>query len=213
MKEFIDLFMVAIILINFLLISFSYIPNCIRIVAFQGVLIGILPLIFPDHSMEWKTYFICFGTLALKGGIFPYLLFRALKKGSIRQEVEPFIGYKTSMLVTLIALFIAFWVSNKLTIPEEVPALLPVVSLFTTFVGLFIIFSRVKAITQVLGYLVMENGIYLFSFAFLIEQPLIVELGTLLDVFVAVFVMGITIFYIHREFDHMNTKKLSILKD
>ena len=71
---------------------------------------------------------------------------------------------------------------------------------------------RNKAAMQVLGYLAMENGIYAFGMAFAVEEPLLVELGVLLDVFVAVFVMGITIYHISREFDHIDTDQLSDLE-
>jgi len=70
-----------------------------------------------------------------------------------------------------------------------------------------------KAITQVIGYLMLENGIYFFGSVLLGEQSLLVELAVLLDIFVAVFVMGIAIFHISREFDHIDTQKLTELKD
>ena len=66
---------------------------------------------------------------------------------------------------------------------------------------------------QTLGYLAMENGIYAFGLAFAVEEPLLVEMGVLLDVFVGVFVMGIAIHHISREFDHIDTDRLSELKD
>jgi hydrogenase-4 component E len=59
----------------------------------------------------------------------------------------------------------------------------------------------------------MENGIYAFGMAFAIQEPLLVEMGVLLDVFVAVFVMGITIYHISRQFDHIDTDRLSALRD
>jgi hydrogenase-4 component E len=85
--------------------------------------------------------------------------------------------------------------------------------MFTILTGLFVICSRRKALTQVLGYLVMENGVCVFGSALAVEAPLPVELGVLLDVSVAVFVMGIVIFHINREFDHIDTDRLSILRD
>ncbi len=73
--------------------------------------------------------------------------------------------------------------------------------------------SRSKAVTQVLGYLVLENGIYCFGLGAAPRSPALVEMGILLDVFVAVFVMGITIYHINREFDHIDTDQLISLKD
>ena len=85
--------------------------------------------------------------------------------------------------------------------------------MFTTLTGLLIIVSRRKALTQVVGYLAMENGIYAFGAALAVKEPLLLEMGVLLDVLVAVFVMGITIHHISREFDHIDTDRLSELKD
>jgi hydrogenase-4 component E len=65
--------------------------------------------------------------------------------------------------------------------------------------------SRSKAITQVLGYLTLENGVYAFGATVAFGMPILVELGILLDVFVGVFVMGIAIFHISRQFDHIDT--------
>jgi hydrogenase-4 component E len=109
---------------------------------------------------------------------------------------------------------VCFLIARPLHLPEKVQAgiLIPV-AMFTVIIGLFIIVSRKKAITQVLGYLAMENGIYAFGAAFALQEPLVVEMGVLLDVFVGVFVMGIAIYHISREFDHIDTDRLSALKD
>jgi hydrogenase-4 component E len=103
---------------------------------------------------------------------------------------------------------------TRLPIPEHIasPWLVPV-SFFSIFAGLFLIVSRKRAVSQVLGFLVLENGIYTFGVGVVVRTPYLVEVGVLLDVFVAVFVMGITIFHINREFDHINTDRLSTLKD
>ena len=91
--------------------------------------------------------------------------------------------------------------------------LLVPVALSSILIGLFLIVSRKKAVNQVLGFLVLENGIFTFGVGLVGELSLLVELGVLLDVFVAVFVMGIMIFHISREFDHLDTDRLSTLKD
>ena len=85
--------------------------------------------------------------------------------------------------------------------------------LFTLWAGLFLICARRKAVTQVLGYIILENGIFALGVVLVKESPFLVELGVLLDVFVAVFVMGIIVFQISREFDHMDADRLAALKD
>jgi hydrogenase-4 component E len=92
------------------------------------------------------------------------------------------------------------------------PLVLPL-ALATILIGLFLIVSRRKAIMQVVGYLVLENGVFIFGVALAQEEPFLVEMGVLLDVFVAVFIMGIMIFHISREFDHIDVDQLTSLKD
>ena len=73
--------------------------------------------------------------------------------------------------------------------------------------------GRSKAISQVCGYLVLENSIYLFGMLLIHATPLIVEAGILLDLTVAVFVIGIIVDRIQREFDSLDTRKLTILRE
>ena len=103
---------------------------------------------------------------------------------------------------------------TRLPIPATMasPWLAPV-AFFSIFSGFFLIISRKRAANQVLGFLVLENGVYAFGVGAASGTPWLVEAGVLLDVFVAVFVMGITIFHINREFDHIDTDRLSALKD
>ena len=86
-------------------------------------------------------------------------------------------------------------------------------ALVTMLIGLFLIVARKTALMQVVGYLVLENGVYIFGVTLVHDEPFLVEMGILLDVFVAVFVMGIAIFHINREFDHIDADQLTLLKD
>lgn len=209
-----DLIIIGIAIMNLLLLALKPLSGCIKIVSGQGILIGLLPLLFYNEEIALKTALVSSITILLKGIIFPSFFLRALKIIKIKKDIEPYIGYKLSVLIGLLALVISFWISRNLTITKEsFSSLVLPASFFTIFTGLFMIVSRVKAITQALGYLVLENGIYMFSYAFLIEQPFLVEMGILLDVFVAIFIMGITIFHIKRQFDHIDTSYMSQLKD
>ena len=107
----------------------------------------------------------------------------------------------------------AFWLNGRLPLGEmlHLPLVLPA-SLMTMFTGLFIIVSRRSALAQSLGYIVLENGIFAFGIAAVGEIPMLVEFGILLDAFAAVLVMGIAIYHINREFDHMDVVQLSSLK-
>ena len=202
------------VLTNLALLGLSRLTTCVRVVAVQGVVLGLFTLAIHGKDLTLHPVALASGSVLLKGMVIPWLLFHALREASVRREVEPYVGYLGSTLIGVLALLLSLWIGNRLPLPSPVisPLVVPV-ALFTIIIGLFLIVSRKKAVTQVLGYLVLENGIYAFGVALVLEEPFLVELGVLLDVFVAVFVMGITMFQIQRTFDHIDTDQLSTLKD
>lgn len=209
-----NLILVLVVLTNLKLLGSSRLGASIRVVAAQGVALGLLPVLAHWQDFSVRFALLAIGTIAIKGIVFPWLLFRAIREAEIAREVEPYIGYVASLVTGAAALGASFWMCTRLPIPEHIasPWLVPV-SFFSIFAGLFLIVSRKRAVSQVLGFLVLENGIYTFGVGVVVRTPYLVEVGVLLDVFVAVFVMGITIFHINREFDHINTDRLSTLKD
>jgi hydrogenase-4 component E len=207
MNAWIDLIMICLVLSNLSLVGSSRLAVCIRTVAVQGILLGLLPLALHH-------WFIAGVSIAIKGAAFPWLLFRAMREANVRHEVEPYVGFSSSLLIGLAALGVSSWMASRL--PQPYPAIssliLPV-ALSTMLTGLFLIVSRRQALTQVIGYLALENGVFAFGLGLVREAHVVVEMGILLDVFVAVFVMGIAIFHISREFDQIDTTQLTALKD
>jgi hydrogenase-4 component E len=213
MKEWIDAATALVVLSNLRLLGTSRLLACIRIVAVQGILLGLLPLLSHADHLTLRVALQATASMITKGIVFPWLLTRAVRGADVRRELDPIVGYTSSLLVGGALLGVALWLGWRLPLPgSNGSEFLIAVSLYTIMVGLFMIVARRMAITQVLGYLVMENGIYTFGLAFAEREPLLVEMGILLDVFVAVFVMGIMIYNINREFDHIDTDRLSELK-
>lgn len=213
MHTFAELIIVLIILLDLSLAVTGALATCIRLVAVQGVVAGLLPLLAGHGAPHWRAVLFALVIVALKGAVFPWLLTRARDRSGARKDVEPLISYPASILLCLGAFIASSWLGSRLPLPETEVAWIVPASLSTVFTGFLLITTRSKAITQVLGYLVIENGIYIFGLALFVEQPLMVEFAILLDVFVAVFVMGIAIFHISREFDHIDTAELSELND
>jgi hydrogenase-4 component E len=210
----IDTILVSVVLTNLLVLGSSRLDTCIRCVALQGIVLGVLTFVAHDGGTELRTMLLALASIIIKGIAFPALLLRALREADIRREIEPYVGYNLSLLMGLAMLLLSLWLSGRLPLPQPpISSLLVPVALCTSLIGLLVIISRKKAITQVLGYLVLENGIYTFGIGVVPHSPFLVELGVLLDVFVAVFVMGITIFHITRQFDHIDTDRLVLLKD
>ncbi len=209
-----DTLMVLVVFTNLRLLGLSRLNPTIRTVAAQGILLGVVAFLAHADHLTWRVLAIGAVGIALKGIVFPVLMFRALRGASVRREVEPFVGYSASVFAGVAAFLISLWVSARLPLPNAGISTLTVpTALSTMFVGLFLIVSRKKALSQALGYLVFENGIYAFGVGVAFEAPVLVEMGVLLDVFVAVFVMGITVFHIRREFDSIDTTRLATLTE
>jgi hydrogenase-4 component E len=214
MNGLVDTVFILVVLTNLRLLGTSRIAACISIVAMQGILIGLLPILSHAGELTVRFTLVALASTASKGVLFPWLLLRAVREADVRRELEPIIGYTASLLTGGALLGVALWLGHRLPLPPTAssPLMVPA-AMFTIMVGLFMIVARRKAITQVLGYLAMENGIYTFGLAFALREPSIVEMGILLDVFMAVFVMGIMIYHINREFDHIDVDRLSVLKE
>lgn len=204
---------VLLLLTDLGLLGSSRLGVYVRLAAVQGVLVGVLPLLVHS-SVSLETMAVAAGTIAVKSVLFPWLMARIMRGFEERREVQPYLGYSASLVLGVFALGAALWISRRLPVtgPGNHPFLMPS-ALFSMFAGLILIVTRRKAVTQVLGYLVMENGIYLAGLVLVPEATFLVELGVLLDLFVGVFLMGIMIFHIQREFDHIDTDQLAALKD
>jgi hydrogenase-4 component E len=214
MDMLLDTVLILLVLSDFRLLGTGRLSVCIQTLVLQALAIGVLPLAMHAAHLTPRLVAFAAATVAVKGLLLPWLLRRAARESGTAQELEPFIGFTTSILVATGMLGVCFWVVRPLV--QGMPTadgMVLAVALFTILTGLLIIVSRRKALTQVLGYLAMENGVCAFGAALAVEDPLLVELGVLLDLLVAVFVMGIAIYHISREFDHIDTDRLSLLKD
>jgi hydrogenase-4 component E len=190
------------LLTNFALLGSSRLGSAIRIVALQGMVLSALPLSAHEGGLTGRLVLLAVGSFIVKGAVFPRLLFRALRLAEVRREVEPYVSYIPSILAGIAALGGAFWMGSRVTLPGSAASRLVFpAALFMIFVGLFLTVARRQALMQVLGFLVLENGIYTFGVMLVGEIPMLIELGVLLDVFVAVLVMGIAVYHISREFD------------
>jgi len=210
----VDPILVFVVLVNLTLLGLSRLAACIRLSAAQGMALGALPVLVATHGIGVRLVLLSIVMFVLKGIIFPQFLLRAIRSADVRHEVEPIVGYTASILLGILILALSFWMASRFVLPQPAasPLVLPL-ALATILIGLFLIVSRRKAIMQVVGYLVLENGVFIFGVALAQEEPFLVEMGVLLDVFVAVFIMGIIIFHISREFDHIDVDQLTSLKD
>ena len=207
-----DQFLVLVLLINFISLGTSRLIFSIRAVAFQGVILGILPGLI--HPFSWHLVGITVVIIAVKGFVIPLLLGRAVRSAEIKREVEPFLGYVPTLLLGALFTALSFGFAGRLPmLPEHQNYMFVPASIATLMTGFLILTTRRKAISQVIGYLVLENGIFIFGLLLAEAMPIMVEAGALLDLLVGTFVMGIVINQISREFSSLDTSLLTSLKE
>lgn len=216
MNAYVDLSLVLVLITGIYMVYTSRLEACIKATALQGVALGILPILHllqdPSSSL-FHALLVSISALALKAILIPVLLLRAMRAAGVKREVEPYVSTHASVLIAAALVVTAFILPPILALPlEQVAALYVPTALATLLLGFLIIVSKRTAIMQVVGYLVVENGAFVFGQSVAAHLPFVVELGVLLDLLVGIFVMGIMIHHIGREFDHIDVEKMNLLK-
>jgi hydrogenase-4 component E len=217
MTGYSDLLLVAVIVLDLYIVATSRLTSCVSATALQGYALALFPL-----ALWWEgapaslahVGLMGVGTLLIKAIIIPLLLLRTIRVAQVHREVEPFVTLHVSVLIGALLVGVSFWFATVLVLPHKPPAALLVPAAFATLLlGFLVLVSRRQAITQAIGYLLIENGIFIFGQTLTHHIPFAVELGILLDLMVGIFVMGIAIHHISQEFDHIDTERLVSLKD
>jgi hydrogenase-4 component E len=213
MTPLFETLLVFVLLLNLTALGTSRIRTVIRTVAIQGMVLGAMPLLVHE-TIDARIILVSIAAIAMKGLFIPAMLQKAMRDVQIKREVEPFIGLIPSMLLGALATGLAVTLAQFLPLDDTRGAAMVVpTSLSTVLTGFILLTTRLKAISQVLGYLVLENGVFIFGLLLLEAMPFLVEMGVLLDLLVAIFVMGIILNHINREFSTLDTRQFSTLKD
>jgi hydrogenase-4 component E len=181
--------------------------------ALQSFFFVLCTLTVAIYSRDWQIYLMAALVCALKVGFIPHVLQRARRYVGADVEIRPFINAPMSVLLAGVLTLLAYAVSEPVVALSDLPtrAGLPL-ALAVVFVGLLIIVSRRSALTQIVGFLVMENGIALIAMLATFSVPLIVELGVFLDVLLGVLVMEVFIYRIRDTFATIDADQLRNLR-
>lgn len=213
----IDALAAAILLLSFIAVASSRIVPLVRLFALQSVALGLLAAAVAFHTEAEHIYVVAVLTIVLKGVVIPRGLLYVVDRIKVRREVEPLVSLPASLLGCGLLTMVAFYIVQPViagpdTIVTVTKNCLPI-ALAVVFIGFFTMITRKKAVTQVMGLLIMENGLFLAAYAVAYGMPLIVELGVFFDILVAALIMGVFAFRINRTFDTVDTTILRRLHD
>jgi len=213
MESLLDSILMLVFILDIYVLGTGRLEAVIRTAAFQGVLLAATPVL-AQGEVNATGVLIGLGTLALKGVAIPAMLLHSIREVEIRREVEPLIGLGASMLLGGLGAGFLLMFTPQLSLAPAAESRLIIPAAFTTcLTGFILLTTRRKAVTQVVGYLILENGVYIFGLTLLHAVPLLVEAGVLLDLVVGIFVMGILLDHIQREFSSIDTRRFSALKE
>jgi len=184
----------------------------IRILAFQGFILFGVTFLQLQEINTWNLAIIMLETIVFKAIAVPFFLAYLLKRNHITREAEPFLPNFLSLVIVTLIIVITILLANSIK-DTHLDKIFFVVALSTLFVGLYIIATRRKIITHVMGYLIIENGVFVLSLAVGNEMPMLVNLGIMLDIFASVLILGVFLNKIGDVFKNVNVDQLDKLKD
>jgi hydrogenase-4 component E len=197
----------------FLTVGQKALFTAIRLYAGQSLLLAIAAIAMAVSEGREHLYVMATLTIALKAILIPWFLMRVIDRIGIHREIEPFLNVPASLLICLGLTMIGYRVSTGF--PEGAEGVthhLLGVALSMLLIGLFLMATRKKAVTQILALLTVENAVFLVALAVTTGMPLGVELGIAFDVMMAVVVLGILVHRIVDRFESMDVSRLSNLK-
>ncbi|HHT9136106.1 MAG TPA: hydrogenase [Candidatus Wunengus sp. YC60] len=210
----IDILAVLMLLASIVLVGTSRLRNCIWAYAFRSFILTLTSGLIACFSGIHHIYITTVISLALKVIIIPGFLFYIVKKINIKKEQESYINYTLSLLLACGIILIAFYSTQNIIQFENtfMRHCLPI-ALSITLLGFYVMISRKQAITQILGLITMEDGMFFAALSTSYGMPLIVELGLFFDILVSVIIMGIYVYRIKESFDSIDTDFLKELKE
>jgi hydrogenase-4 component E len=209
--------MIHVLLITFIITLFymaiaNRMMTYIKVLALQGVLLFFVVFIQLNEINTLNLVLILLETIVFKSLAVPIFLSYLLKRNNITREAEPFLPNFVSLVITTFIVVITILISNTIK-DDNLDKIFFVVALSTLFFGLYLIATRRKIITHVMGYMVIENGVFVLSLAIGNEMPMLVNLGIMLDIFASVLILGIFLNKIGDVFKDVDVDQLSNLKD
>lgn len=198
---------------GYLMVGQKALLTAIRLYGFQSLLLGVVAGTMAWSESRHELLITAALTIALKAIVIPLFLVRTVDRIGIKREIEPYLNVPASLLICLVLTVVGYRVSTGFAEGARSTSHHVIgVALALLLIGLFLMVTRRKAITQILGLLTVENAVFLVAIGATTGMPLIVELGISFDVILAVLILGVLVHRIVDRFESMDVSRLSDLK-
>lgn len=182
----------------------------------QSIVLAGVTAIIGYVTGIWEIYIVAAMTLVIKSFIIPKVLIYVTRKLEIefKLETNPYVSIRASVIISALLVALSYFLTQQIPFKSDqiVSAYLPV-SMAQFFIGLFVLVNRRTALSQVVGLLIMENGLFLFTMALTHGVSLLIEVGIFVDILVGIIISSILLFRISRTFDSLDVGKLENLRD
>lgn len=198
---------------SFGIIASPMLLSCIRFYAMHSFLLSLITLAIAYQHHLGHLVISAFLTFILKVIAIPHIFSTIIRRLGIRKEIESYVNIPFSLFLAVLLVFVSFYVTSagKTLNPLSSLKFLPI-AISIIFFGMLVMTTRKKALTQVLGLLLMENGLFLMGITMTFGMPLLIELGILFDVLIGIIIMGIFIFKIRSAFEGIEADNMTVLK-
>jgi hydrogenase-4 component E len=208
-------FIAALVLItSFAMLAQKRIYGLIHLFALQGLFLAINTAVVGYIADKHHLFISSLLTLGLKVILLPYILYVLIHRLNIRKEAETIVNMPTTMLIGIGLVIFSYHLTEPV---RELSTLMTrstlTIALATVMIGLLMMITRRNAVTQIIGFLAMENGLFFTATSATHGMPLVVELGVALDILIAAFIFGIFFFHINTTFDSLDVSQMARLKE
>jgi hydrogenase-4 component E len=212
--ELLKLLAASLLLISFAMLSRRRTQRLITLFAWQGAVLFVSTLLVAYSAGLTELYYSAALTLLLKVIALPWILHRLIYRLDAQWDSETLVNIPTTMLVGLVLVIFAFGLAQPISmLATTVTRHTLGIALAVILLSFLMMITRRKAVTQVIGFLAMENGLFFAATSATYGMPMVIELGIGLDLLVGVFILGIFFFQIREQFDSLDLHHLEALKE
>ncbi len=212
--QVVNLLAALLLLISFAMLSQRRIVNLVTLFAWQGAALSASTAIVAWSTGQHHLYWSAGLTLLLKVIVMPWFFYRLVRQLDVNREVEAMLNIPTTMLIGIALVIFAFNLALPISqMSGTVTRSTLGIAMACVLLAFLMMITRKKAITQVIGFLAMENSLFFAATSATYGMPLVVEMGVALDVLVGVFVLGIFFFHIRETFDSLDLRHMEKLKE